>query len=150
ESDAEEQLLWHIEDCGPFGTRLTLGTLNKEAEYACLEIGDTGCGMSRVIMEHAFEPFFTTKPVDKGTGLGLATVHGVIVSHKGILVLDSSIGEGTRFRIFFPLAAAKLQKEPPCEQEDMICGTGRILLVEDQEEVKTMTLTMLRRLGYAA
>ncbi len=108
--------------------------------------------MSRVIMEHIFEPFFTTKPVDKGTGLGLATVHGVIVSHKGAMVIESKLGSGTCFDLYFPLSedVAIIGVKP--NENDFKQGEmperKNILLVEDQENVRDMVITMLERMGY--
>ncbi len=132
-------------------TRLILGHMVKGQEYVCLSVEDSGSGMSQVIMEHIFEPFFTTKPVDKGTGLGLATVHGVVASHRGAMVIDSTLGKGTRFDLLFPLAEGAVLEEVP-DQAQVFAegGSGCILLVEDQGSVRDMMMNMLERLGYEA
>lgn len=138
-----------LEDLAPGQTRLIMGSLVRNRDYARLSIEDTGCGMSRVIMEHIFEPFFTTKPIDKGTGLGLPTVHGVVASHGGAMIIDSRLGAGTRFDLFLPVAAnSRAAQGALAAPERTLGGEGKILLVEDQDEVRRMTETMLARLGY--
>lgn len=140
-----------LEELSPGRTRLVMGQILKDTDYVCLSVEDTGCGMSKIIMERIFEPFFTTKPIDKGTGLGLSTVHGVIAGHKGAMIVDSTLGKGTRFDLYFPLAESIVEEEVDSES-DIIdeAATGRILLVEDEDSVRTMLLTMLERLGYEA
>lgn len=141
-----------LEDLEAGRCRLMLGHVSRNNEYIKLSIRDTGTGMSRVIMEHIFEPFFTTKPVDEGTGLGLATVHGVLVSHRGFLMIDSMIGKGTVFDLYFPLdedAQHSAQTSKKSEKvQDLSEGKGNILLVEDQDSVRTMVVKMIERIGY--
>jgi len=138
-----------IESVSPDHTRLVLGRVVRDMPYCCLSIEDTGTGMSRLVMEHVFEPFFTTKPVDKGTGLGLSTVHGVIGGHRGALVLESKLGQGTGFYLYFPMSGgAEEGSQLGVEEFVSESGQGRILLVEDQIDVQIMTATMLKRLGY--
>ncbi len=140
-----------FEEPEPGRTRLFLGKMVKDHDYVCLSVEDTGSGMSKVIMEHIFEPFFTTKPVDKGTGLGLATVHGVVAGHQGAMVVDSTLGKGTRFDLFFPVSEVVMETDFIEEKEGAAkAGSGRVLLVEDQDSVRDMLLTMLERLGYEA
>lgn len=133
---------------------LELGTLVRGRRYVQLSVADTGSGMSYAIMQHIFEPFFTTKAVDKGTGLGLANVHGVIVAHQGALVVDSVLGEGTRFELFFPVAeqdgdsASSGAGEGGEAKKSVSVHGGNVLVVEDQEQVRDMMVTMLARLGY--
>ncbi len=150
--DPSENPHLRIDELKAGTTRLILGHIAKNQKYARLRVQDTGSGMSRVIMEHIFEPFFTTKPVDKGTGLGLATVHGVIVSHKGAMVIESKLGTGTCFELFFPLLedVETSFAEPSTNTDSHESAPARknILLVEDQENVRDMVLTMLERLGY--
>lgn len=140
-----------IHEVEPGHACLEMGTLMRGARYVQLSIADTGSGMSHAIMQHIFEPFFTTKPVDKGTGLGLANVHGVVVAHQGALVVDSVLGEGTRFELFFPVVQHQSEvstvnhADAPDSEAD---AGGRILIVEDQEPVRIMMVTMLSRLGY--
>ncbi len=138
-----------IDDIASDHTRLRLGQLAKGRDYIVLRVQDTGTGMSRKVIEHIFEPFFTTKPVDKGTGLGLATVHGVIASHSAAMEINSAIGQGTRFEIYFPRSEEKMQEEEiPQKAIRKEQGSGRVLLIEDQEDVRLMAITMLQRLGY--
>ena len=138
-----------FEEPEPGRTRLLLGQMVRDSDYVCLSVEDTGSGMSKIIMEHIFEPFFTTKPVDKGTGLGLATVHGVIAGHQGAMVIDSTLGKGTRFDLFFPAAEEITKKASADKKAPMVKTDGaRILLVEDQDSVRDMLLHMLERLGY--
>lgn len=137
-------------DIKPAHTRLIVGHIKDRQDYIKLSIEDTGTGMSRTVMEHIFEPFFTTKPVDKGTGLGLATVHGVVIGHSGALVIDSVIGKGTRFDLYFPAA----QEDAMTEQNESSQTHGlshvslNILLVEDQAYVLDMMQKMLTRAGH--
>ena len=150
--DTKVQPYLRIDDMEAGRSRLVLGNLSKNAEYIKLSVVDSGSGMSHAIMEHIFEPFFTTKPVDKGTGLGLATVHGVLVGHQGFMIIDSTLGKGTTFELYFPLeeaAASRVEEvekgDKPKEKKE---GEGHILLIEDQENVRDMVLKMLERMGY--
>lgn len=148
--DASELPVLEIQSVDSSHTRLYLNHLKQDTDYAVLSIRDTGSGMSRVILEHVFEPFFTTKSVDKGTGLGLATIHGIVVSHHGALLIDTKIGEGTTFDVFFPLDQAVSQEQ----EEDLKVSeeglSGYILFVEDQSEVAGVILKMLERAGLQA
>ena len=137
-----------FEDVSPTKTRMYLGQIARDVEYVALRVCDSGTGMSRTIMEHIFEPFFTTKSVDKGTGLGLATVHGVVAGHCGALVIESEVGKGTCFHIYLP--SIKIVSKRENIDVDAIAETvsGNILLVEDQEDVQEMMANMLERLGY--
>lgn len=135
-------------------TRLILGHLKRGLLYVTLRVQDTGSGMSRAVMEHIFEPFFTTKAVDKGTGLGLATVHGVVTSHDGAMVIESTIGAGTSFEIYLPFAgsaqdvfkASEAYNAPPMKAKNNHEEIN-VLLVEDQDHVRDMMMTMLERLN---
>lgn len=131
-------------------TNLLLGGIVPDLDYICIEVSDTGVGMSKIVMEHVFEPFFTTKPVDKGTGLGLAMVHGVVAQHQGAMRIVSTIGQGTRFVIFLPVQN-KLISEKNEELKEIgkfEFEDARILLVEDQKNVRDMARKMLERLGF--
>lgn len=140
-----------IESLAKDHTRLFLNTLKKDQSYIRLKVTDTGEGMSRSVMEHIFEPFFTTKPVDKGTGLGLSTVHGVVTSHQAAMILDSRVKHGTSFEILFPADEALITADDPDTQEvpeDMRDEGHLILVVEDKDNVRDVTVTVLERMGY--
>ncbi|MCB1783254.1 MAG: response regulator [Alphaproteobacteria bacterium] len=150
--DPQNQPPVRLEDGGPGQTRLFLGHLGREHQYIRLRVKDSGCGMSRVIMERIFEPFFTTKPVEKGTGLGLATVHGVVVGHAGAMIIDSTLNEGTAFELYFPksIVVEETKSETEVSEKRKSDHSACILLVEDQDDVRDMTLCMLERMGFEA
>lgn len=144
----EDMPLISIADGQDGETKLSMGALVSGKNYICLSVEDSGSGMSRMIMENIFEPFFTTKAVDKGTGLGLSTVHGVVAGHSGALKINSTIGKGTRFELFFPMSEEADAAEDIDYDLTDVMGSGLVLLVEDQPEVKAMTTKMVERLGY--
>lgn len=146
---ANDTPLIDLEDIAENHTRLILGRLAKDYDYISVKLSDTGSGMTRAVMEHIFEPFFTTKSVDKGTGLGLAMVHGVVLSHRGVLVINSVLKEGTTFELLFPSVDLD-EDDNAITAEPSNGGTGRVLLVEDQDDVRKMMMTMLKRLGFEA
>jgi two-component system cell cycle sensor histidine kinase/response regulator CckA len=114
-----------------------------------LTVADTGAGMDELTRAKIFEPFFTTKELGKGTGLGLATVYGVVKQSGGYIWVDSAPGQGTRFEIFLPQTAAAPQL--PCEDEPAAkysLGNGTVLLVEDEEAVRDLASEFLRSSGY--
>ncbi len=151
--NAKDSPLLRIEDMDYAGhTRLTLGHVMKGQEYALLSVSDTGSGMSRIIMEHIFEPFFTTKSVDEGTGLGLATVHGIVLSHQGLLVINSTLGQGTKFDIYLPLEDIEdldevMEVAFKCD-DSSASENKHILIIDDEENVRGVMIEMLKRLGY--
>jgi PAS domain S-box-containing protein len=117
---------------------------------AMLAVTDSGSGMDDAILIHIFEPFYSTKVIGKGTGLGLATVYGIIKQHNGFIDVKSKIGEGTIFRIFLPLATGepKLPVQPvPHPRSSIQLGNATILLVEDNEMVMDMTRELLENSG---
>jgi PAS domain S-box-containing protein len=118
-------------------------------DYVLLAVSDNGCGMDTETKSLLFEPFFTTKELGKGTGLGLATVYGVVKQNNGFINVYSEPGQGTTFNIYLPRHAAKtdlLPKQVPVLA--MECGRETILLVEDEPAILEMTTRMLGRLGY--
>ena len=139
-----------IEELSPTHTCLRLGSVSKDQEYLCLSVADNGSGMTHAIMENIFEPFFTTKPVDEGTGLGLAMVHGVIASHRGAMQIHSIAGKGTRFDLLFPTLGKGNEQTVNIEDSDDWQAIGHVLLVEDQGDVREMMQTMLTRIGFEA
>jgi CheY-like chemotaxis protein len=117
--------------------------------YVMLAVTDSGSGMDRATMEHIFEPFFTTKAPGKGTGLGLATVYGIVHQNQGFVNVSSEPGEGTTFRIFIPQlderTAAGDAAGPSIEVAE---GWETVLLVEDDKSVRATTELFLQGLGY--
>jgi CheY-like chemotaxis protein len=113
-----------------------------------LTVSDNGIGMSDEVREHLFEPFFTTKEMGKGTGLGLATVYGIVSQSGGYVLVDTELGHGTTFRIYLPRLAEQPASADTAQHRVMPRGTETILLVEDGDAVRTLTATILRELGY--
>lgn len=149
-------------DAMPKGGRLSLATKlvelhqkrsrkNPEARagrFVCLSVCDTGCGMDEDVLKHIFEPLFTTKLAGKGTGLGLATVYRIIKKHSGWIEVESAVGKGSLFRIYFPVSSnqpRKTKNNPPESKG----GSETILLVEDERSLLRTTGLCLRKLGYA-
>lgn len=122
-----------------------------DGDYVMLAITDTGHGMSAELQQHIFEPFFTTKSKDKGTGLGLATVYGVIKQNRGEILVYSEPGQGTTFKIYLPRVEGDFEEndEIPIGGDALgTRGSETILLVEDDVVVRRMTLEILAGLGY--
>jgi signal transduction histidine kinase/ligand-binding sensor domain-containing protein/CheY-like chemotaxis protein len=114
-----------------------------------LTVTDTGSGIAPENLPHIFEPFFTTKEVGKGTGLGLATVYGIIKQHQGWIEVESTVGKGTTFRIYFPvMAGAKTEKKSGPTTTILPRGTETILVVEDELIVRLTVCNLLQRFGY--
>ncbi|MHB1308079.1 MAG: hybrid sensor histidine kinase/response regulator [Limisphaerales bacterium] len=149
-------------DAMPRGGRLRIETSVYEAtgdgvgvhpeldpgEYVVLSVSDTGCGMAPEVQRRAFEPFFTTKGVGKGTGLGLATVYGIIKQHGGHVSLQSQLGVGTTVRVFLPRVYEKETPATGIGRSRPLRGTETILVVEDEPAVRLLTCRMLSGQGY--
>ncbi len=149
-TDPSETLVPIIEEDRESGkTRLTLGSLCEDQQYIMLSVKDSGSGMSTEVLEHIFEPFFTTKPVDKGTGLGLASVHGIVRNHRGAIIINTKLGLGTEFLVFFPASEENVVPLAPevSEYDKDILKDIHVMLVEDQQEVADMSVVMLQRIG---
>jgi CheY-like chemotaxis protein len=117
--------------------------------YVLLAVRDDGCGMDPETRAHLFEPFFTTKGVGQGTGLGLATVYGIVSQNEGFIDVESKAGEGAAFRIYLPCHAAEGGEAASGDAaEPAARGNETILLVEDESMVLNMTKAMLERHGY--
>lgn len=130
-------------------------TLHAEAqpgEFVCLSVIDTGCGMDATTLSRIFEPFFTTKEPGKGTGMGLATVYGILKQHEGWIEVDSTAGHGTSIRVFIPLSVDGIAEAPPeteRPQTPLTPPTGiTILVVEDEEMLREFVGEALATLGY--
>ena len=145
----------------PRGGRLVIETANivyerdwrdvdadvKAGEFVMLAVTDTGCGMSRETAGRIFEPFFTTK--EQGTGLGLATVYGIVKQHGGGISVSSEPGSGTTFRLYFPHGEGAAYDAPRAPAREALArGTEKVLLVEDEDSVRSLVRTMLEMLGY--
>jgi two-component system cell cycle sensor histidine kinase/response regulator CckA len=150
-------------DAMPKGGLLTINTRmvsvaslrNKHPEaaasgYVCIEVSDTGEGMSEETQKRIFEPFFTTKGIGKGTGLGLSVVFGIVQVHKGYIDVESKIGAGSTFRLYLPASQAAVPVLEKDEQtlEDIPGGTETLLVVEDEEMLMTSLKMVLVEKGY--
>ncbi len=125
-------------------------TLNPDAaagRYLRLTVTDTGHGMSPDIMEHIFDPYFTTKGVGKGTGLGLAVVHGLVARYGGAITVHSDVGNGTTFHVYLP-AIENADTPEPETKKNIPRGSERVLFVDDEEMLTIMMKLMLEQLGY--
>jgi PAS domain S-box-containing protein len=116
--------------------------------YVQLAVSDTGTGMDRETREHIFEPFFTTKEVGRGTGLGLATIYGIVKQLGGHIWLYSEPGQGSTFKLYFPQDDAPVEEPAPRPRVREGSRSGTIMLVEDEESVREMTTRLLERAGY--
>jgi CheY-like chemotaxis protein len=161
-----EQVLMNLvvnaRDAMPDGGKLLIKTSNiildewfvarhfgsRPGKFVKISLTDTGIGMDTEVMAHIFEPFFTTKEIGKGTGLGLATVYGIVKQSNGYISVESELGSGTTFEIYLPV----VHSEPVAERrQDLSCsgvGSESILLVEDQESLREVIRTQLEQLGY--
>jgi CheY-like chemotaxis protein len=149
-------------DAMPRGGRLIIETANVELDnsyvrshapvqpgpYVMLAVSDTGTGMSAEALAHAFEPFFTTKEPGKGTGLGLATVYGIVKQSGGHVWCYSEPGQGTTFKVYLPRVNAPLDRLPALGAAGATRGTETVLLVEDEAALRTLVRRILEKHGY--
>ncbi len=155
-------LLINARDATPKGGKITLAVTNFMLEgegarvpagaqpgaYVRLTVRDTGCGMDAETLTHIFEPFFTTKEQGNGTGLGLATVYGIVQQTSGHIVVESEPGRGTEFYVYFQRAEGALPEERQAVASRLAPGSETILVVEDQDGLRTLVCEILRRNGY--
>jgi PAS domain S-box-containing protein len=121
----------------------------RPGTFICLGVRDTGHGISPADLPHVFEPFFTTKEVGKGTGLGLATVHGIVDQHRGWIEVDSLQGKGTTFRVLLPLLTHEaIAEQAEAEDDPGAGGDETILVVEDEPNVRALAIRILEEKGY--
>ena len=120
----------------------------EAGDYIKITVTDTGIGIDKETRERIFEPFFTTKEMGRGTGLGLASVYGVIKSHGGYINVYSEIDQGTTFTIYLPASRKKIQKEVEKAAPTVAMGTGTILLIDDEEMIIKVGAELLQELGY--
>ncbi|MFC2171765.1 ATP-binding protein [Acidobacteriota bacterium] len=161
-----EQVLMNLcinsRDAMPEGGKITINTSNilidvsnrehfcwaEPGDYVMLSVVDTGCGMDKEVLDQVFEPFFTTKEIGQGTGLGLATVYGIIRQHGGVIGVTSEVGKGTEFRICFPSAERCIDTLDEEEEDAPVSGTETVLLAEDEETVRQLCARILNKAGY--
>ena len=162
-----EQILTNLcinaRDAMERGGRLTIATANvvvddryrdshpwaQPGPYVQISVTDTGAGMSSTVHNRIFEPFFTTKEAGRGTGLGLATVYGIIKQFHGIIDVDTTVGHGTTFKVFLPSARQHPLDEEAALPGVMTGGTETLLLAEDEQIVRDVLSQLLRRAGYS-
>jgi PAS domain S-box-containing protein len=121
----------------------------RAGQFACLSVADTGCGIAPENLRRIFEPFFTTKEVGKGTGLGLATVYGIVKQHQGWIDVQSQLGEGTAFKVYLPCCSQGAElSEPTPAARDVRGGSETILVVEDETPVRELVSSLLSSYGY--
>jgi two-component system, cell cycle sensor histidine kinase and response regulator CckA len=163
-SNALINLVINARDAMPKGGTVTIATENETVhhpvvlgtgtmpagDYVRIDVGDTGVGIPRDHLEKIFDPFFTTKPVGQGTGLGLATVYGIIKQTGGFVTVESEVGKGTLFQIFLPRDKGEVADAPEAERAPPrdITGQETILLVEDEEAVRSFAARALKLRGY--
>jgi PAS domain S-box-containing protein len=148
-------------DAMPAGGTITLttsivagSTLSQHAgidttrSFACLEVSDTGTGMTPEVRARLFEPFFTTKPSNQGTGLGLAVVYGIATNHRGCIEVDSTPGSGSTFRVCLPLAEDVALEKPAAAVTHFPGGSEHLLVVDDEVSLRRLLETALTRKGY--
>jgi len=165
-SNAIINLVVNARDAMPGGGTVTIATANDmvqqpealgtaimpAGEYVRIEVTDTGTGISKENLSKIFDPFFTTKPVGQGTGLGLATVYGIVKQSGGFITVDSEIGHGASFKIYLPRhridANAPAAEAAAAAAPRDVTGQDTILLVEDEEAVRSFAARALRMRGY--
>ena len=135
--------------CDKLSEQISQQGETRPGPHVCLSFTDTGCGIAPEHLSRIFEPFFTTKDVGKGTGLGLASVYGIIKQHDGLIEASSRVGKGTTFRIYFPAAPLPASPAGPLNSLMPTCdGSETILVVEDEPDLLELFVTTLQSYGY--
>jgi two-component system cell cycle sensor histidine kinase/response regulator CckA len=116
--------------------------------YLMISVTDTGHGIPEGIRHRIFEPFFTTKGRGERTGMGLAMVYGIVINHGGSFLVYSEEGEGTTFKVYLPLAKAFAHQEDDTSSSEPVMGAGKIMIVDDENVVLNVAVSILRNLGY--
>jgi two-component system, cell cycle sensor histidine kinase and response regulator CckA len=157
-------LILNARDAMPQGGKLTIETSNVDLEekhesirsripagkYVMFAVTDSGCGMDEETQSHIFEPFYTTKGIGKGTGLGLATVYGIVKQSGGFIWVYSELGRGTSFKVYLPRVEKSLALPRPAKRKMEACrGTETVLLVEDAHPLRALIKEFLKDSGYA-
>ncbi len=131
------------------GGQASLHSESRPGPHVCLSVSDTGCGIAPENLPRIFEPFFTTKDVGKGTGLGLASVYGIVKQHQGWIEATSDLGKGTTFKAHFPATSRPFAPAKPLTRvQPARCGNETILVVEDEPGLRELFLVTLQRYGY--
>jgi PAS domain S-box-containing protein len=120
----------------------------RPGNFVCLSVSDTGHGMDRATLARIFEPFFTTKEIGKGTGLGLATVYGIVKQHQGWVEVESQVGQGTTFKVFLPIATKAAPSHRDKKPKEIPGGDETILVVEDEPALRELVQEILEKKGY--
>lgn len=137
-----------LEEVGLASQEVFLADEPQASRYAKLSVVDSGKGMDKKTLDQIFDPFFTTKEVGGGTGMGLSMVHGIIEQHRGFIHVDSTLGQGTTFTMYFPVTSDVETPERLVVETDLPTGTEYILFVDDEQYVADVCGSMLEHLGY--
>lgn len=121
----------------------------KPGNYVLIQVADTGCGMSLDTLDNLFDPFYTTKEIGKGTGLGLATVYGLIRQHRGLIDVQSELGIGTTFNIYLPVVEGAIKETVEIHSEPVQMGDETILVADDEIAVRDLSRALLENAGYS-
>ncbi|HVS51283.1 MAG TPA: PAS domain S-box protein [Opitutaceae bacterium] len=132
------------------GARIQALGADAARDYACMQVVDTGTGMSAEVRQRIFEPFFTTKQANRGTGLGLAVVYGIVVAHHGFIDVQSKPGAGSTFSVYLPLAENAAAVQAVAAAGEFPGGTESLLIVDDEESLRNLLSASLARKGYHA
>jgi len=135
-------------DSVQLGREEAAGLGGEEGRYVRLIVADSGCGMSPALQNRIFEPYFTTKGVGKGSGMGLAVVHGILRSHGGMVRLTSQEGKGSSFEVFLPAIEQPAKEKVEEDEGCCLLGTERVLVVDDEPAITEMVSQWLAQLGY--